>query len=154
MTSGPYDLISTYVVQDGTLHAATRTAADRGTVWSPDGVVSTSALPLDGPNGVGLPGGRALLVFRDAAKKGWFTVFDPSKTPNWREPAKLVPGSNPVLASTPQLVPDTCGADVTLAYAEAGGSVALLRYSENAWHGPFVVRGLSNVTYATVIAAP
>jgi hypothetical protein len=155
MTAGAFDLLSAYVNADGVLHASTRTSKDRGSIWSADGVVDESAHPIEGVNGVGISGGRALVVYRDGeTKKGWYTIFDPSKTPAWRAPAELVPGTNPALATTPQIVRDTCGGDAVLAFVDAKGNVGVLRFAGDAWKGPYAVRGLPNVSFASIAAAP
>jgi hypothetical protein len=154
MNSGEFDLVSAYVAQSSELQAATRTAKDHGSIWSSPGLVTSSPHALDGANGVGLANGRAMLVFRDSEKKAWFTVFDPSKDPKWSTARALVIDGDPALASTPQLVQDTCGAEATLVYVEEGGRVGLLRYADDAWSEPFVIPKLSKLTYATVVAAP
>ena len=154
MSSGEFDMISAYVLKDGLLHASTRTAFDRGSTWSADAIVHASARPLDGAIGTGLADGRALYVYRDAAKKGWYTVFDPAKTPRWATPKELVAGGNPALTSLPHLVQDRCGADATLAYVDAGGNASLLRFEAGAWKGPFPVKDLRALTYMTVAASP
>lgn len=147
MSGGADDLLAAWVGSDKKLYASTRKGALDA--WSRGALVHADARPLESPNGIGLGGGRALVVYRDAEKKGWFTLFDPSKTPQWSRPAPLVAEGNPTLASTPQLADDTCGAEATLAYAEEGGKIAVMRFTTDAWKGPFVVPGITDVTFVT-----
>jgi hypothetical protein len=154
MNGGAFDLVSAFVAEDTHRYIATRSVKDSGSVWSNPILMNVTAAPLDGVNGVGLGGGRALFVYRDAQKKGWFVVFDPSKTPSFTAPAELVGKDNPVLASTPQVVEDRCGAEAVLAYAETDGAVAILRFANNEWKGPFVVPSTSHLTYAAVGVLP
>src|SRR4051812_12215364 len=70
------------------------------------------------------------------SRSGVDTSLGPRITARAQPPTHLVPGENPALASTPQLVHRTCGADATLAYAAQDGSVAVLRYANNRWNAP------------------
>lgn len=149
MSGGAFDLVSAWVAEDKRLYFATRTVADTGSLWSNPILVSDDARPLDGATGVGLPNGRAMLVYRDADKRARFTVFDPAKKPQWSAPQELLRGQNPVLASTPQVTSDRCGAEALLSFAEVNGKVAVMRYATDAWKGPFVVSGITDVTYVT-----
>jgi len=154
LTAGDFDLLSTYVGSDGAVHAATRTSQDKGSTWSNPGLVSSEAVPMEGPSVAALDGGRALLVYRDANKKPFYTVFDSSKTPSWTAPAELVAGKNPTVAWAPSVAKDTCGADAVVAYAEENGAVSVMRFANDAWTGPYVVGGLSKLTYASIGALP
>lgn len=153
MRSGKFDLLSMFVNSAGELHVSTRTSQDNGYAWSPDTVTSDKAKPIEAVNGVGLPNGRALVVFRDADKKGQYMVFDPAATPPWTDPKPLVDEDNPVLESTPQLVIDPCGADAALAIATTKG-VGVMRFTNDAWKGPYPVPGIPAATYATIVATP
>lgn len=153
MTSGDFDLLSMYVNAAGELRMSARTSKDNGTAWSADTATSEKAKPAGAVSGVGLDGGRALVVYLDEEKKGWYLAFDPAKTPAWSEPAPLVAEENPVLESAPQLVRDPCGAEAIVSLATSEG-VAILRYAGDAWKGPYLVDGIPGVTYATVVAAP
>jgi hypothetical protein len=154
LTAGDYDLLSTWVGTDSAVHAATRTSHDHGSVWSNPSLVSAQAQPVEGPTAAALDGGRALLVYRDSSKKPFYTVFDPTKTPSWTDPAELVAGKNPTVASTPSVAKDGCGADAVVAYAEEDGVVAVMRFAKDAWSGPYIAPGLSKLTYASIGAMP
>lgn len=154
MTSGDFDLLSLFVNADGKLRVATRTSKDTGSLWSADAATSEAAKPAGPVSGVGLDNGRALVVYLDDAKKAQYLVFDPKKTPAWTEPAPVLPAeTNPALESAPELVRDPCGADAVMALATSAG-VAVLRWSADAFKGPYLVDGIPGVTYATVVATP
>lgn len=152
MMAGSFDLLSTYLTSNGELHFATRTSGDSGSAWSADAVTDRSAKPGDAVRGLGLPDGRAVVVFLDAARHASFMLFDPRQTPAWSAPAPLFATATPVLASTPQLVRDPCGAAASLAFASDGG-VGIMRLVNDAWTGPFLVTGIPASTYATPVAA-
>jgi len=159
MNGGAFDLVSAFVASDGAPYIATRAVRDNSSEWSNPIKMSDVAKPLDGVNGVALSGGRALFVYRDDAKKAWYIVFDPSKEPAFTAPKELVLGAaggggNPALASTPYVSEDRCGADAVLAYAEEGGAVAVMRFAGDAWKGPFLVGGISKMTYALAAVVP
>lgn len=151
MMAGSFDLISTYITSDGTLHYATRTSADNGSTWSADAVTDRAAIPLDAVRGIGLPDGRAVVVFLDSDRHGQFMVFDPQKS-TWTAPTPLFADSAPALASTPQLVRDPCGGEAALAFASDSG-VGIMRLVNGTWTLPFSVAGVPAATYATPVAA-
>jgi hypothetical protein len=151
MTAGSFDLISTYITSDGVLHASTRTSLDRGSVWSPDAVTNDAAHPIDAVHGLGLPLGRAMVVFLDDARHAQFMIFDPTTTPVWSKPAPVFAENAPALASTPQLVADPCGGAAMLAYATSTGA-GVLRFINDAWSAPVSITGIPETTYATPVA--
>lgn len=153
MNGGAFDLVSSWVASDGHPYIATRSVRDNGSVWSSPILVTESASPLDGVRGVGLPGGRAMLLWRDADKHGWYSVFDPTKTPQFSDPAALLEKATP-LASTPSAAVDRCGAEAVIAYAEVDGAVGVLRYSAGALSKPIAIEGLSKMTYAAAASIP
>jgi hypothetical protein len=154
MASGDFDLLSIFINAAGDLRMSTRTSKDNGSLWSADMATSDKAQPASEVNGVGLDGGRALVVYLDKDKIGQYLLFDPKKTPAWTDPAPLLSADeNVVLSATPQLTRDPCGAEAILALPTDKG-VAVLRFAGDKWKGPYVVDGIPGITYATVVAAP
>jgi hypothetical protein len=154
MTGGAFDLVSVWIGQDALIHAATRTTHDNGNVWSNPILVDADAQPMDGTRLAPLADGKALLVYRDATQRAFVSIFDPAGTPQWSKPAALVAGTNPALASLPSVSQGTCGDDVSIAYAEDGGNVSVVQMVKGKWVGPFVVSGLSKLTYAAIGEMP
>jgi hypothetical protein len=155
MNGGAFDLVSAFTASGGFPYISTRSVKDNMSQWSNPILVTDEASPLDGLNGVPLSNGRALFVYRNAQKKGFYVMFDPAKDPKFTRPAPLFgTGTNPVLASTPVVVEDRCGADAVLAYAESDGAVGVLRFTGDTWKGPFVVPGISKMTYAMTAVLP
>ena len=99
-----------------------------------------------------LPGGKAILVYRDGSSKGFYSVW--ADTAGFAPPQPLVAGTNPDLASAPSIARGQCGSDVTIAYAQSDGFVKILRYSAGTMTGPFDVGGITKATWVGVGELP
>ena len=154
LDGGTYDLLSVFVGADKLMHAVTRGAQGTSFAWGVPGTVDGSAAPLDQPAVAPMRGGRALLVYRDATSKPFYSVFDGSKSPPWSAPSELIVGANPTVASTPSVIQGQCGEDASVAYAEKNGNVAILRFAAGAWTGPYVVGGMTRMTFASIGELP
>ena len=68
--------------------------------------------------------------------------------PNGREHHRGTTGVTFVARAAPAAGSAARGSDATIAYSEKGGGVSLMRYDANgAWTGPFVVSGLTGMTW-------
>ena len=146
---GPRDELLVYPGQDLLLHVTARDASNK--TWSApslfDTAASSSELALQG-----LPGGKALLVYRAPNGQGYYAVWTASS--GFGPPTELVAGKNPELASVPSLTRGQCGSDATIAYAQKDGLVKLLRLVNGTLTGPFDVGGIVGVTFVGVGELP
>ena len=146
---GMRDEIIVYPGQDLLLHVVTRDASTR--LWSAptlfDTAASATELALQG-----LPGGKALLVYRASNGQGYYATW--TAAAGFGPPAELVAGKNPVLAGVPSVTRGQCGSDATIAYAEKDGPVKILRLTGAGLLGPFEVGGVTNVTFVGVGELP
>ena len=153
MNGGAKDLMIAYTGSDLALHTVTRESSNKA--WNVSVLVNDAAQTNDPPALAALPGGKALVVWRAVDKHGYWSVYDPSMVSPWSAPAELVAGANPVLAATPTLAPSKCGsADVVIAYAEDGAGVSVLHYTAGVFAGPYLVPGMSKLTYLGVGELP
>ncbi|GAC1554047.1 MAG: hypothetical protein NVS3B10_15560 [Polyangiales bacterium] len=139
-----------YAGSDLLIHVAVR-ASSNGSWTNPilfDTAASSTDFALQA-----LPAGKAILVYRDAANKGFYSVW--SEATGFGPPLALVTGNNPELASVPSIARGTCGSDVTIAYAQkADGLVKILRYTAGTMTGPFDVNGITKATWVGVGELP
>ncbi len=153
MNGGLKDLMIAYTGSDLALHTVTRESSNKA--WNTSVLVNDTAQTNDTPALIGLPAGKALLVWRAVSKQAFYSVFDPSKVTPWTAPAELVAGANPTLASTPVVAPSKCGgADAVIAYAEVGGGVSVMHFTAGAFAGPYPVPGMTKLTYLGVGELP
>ena len=147
--SGTSDELMVYAGQDLLLHVSTRAASNK--VWSAailfDTAASSTELAL-----AQLPGGKAMLVYRTSAKKGFYSVWAPGT--GFSTPAELVAGKNPDIASVPSVIRGQCGSDATIAYAQKDGTVKILKYTGTTMAGPFDVGGITKASWVGVGELP
>jgi hypothetical protein len=138
-----------YAGSDLLIHVAARNSSNGS--WNAPILFDTAASATDFALQA-LPGGKAMLVYRDGNNKGFYSVW--ADTTGFGPPLPLVTGTNPDLASVPSVARGQCGSDVTIAYAQKDGAVKLLRYSAGTMTGPFEVGGITKATWVGVGELP
>ena len=126
-----------------------------GGTWSAPAVVRDTTVYT--PNTVALAplaSGGALLVYQGGNGEGYYTTYEPGGANPWAAPAPLVAGTNPTLASPPQIAPGVCGAEAVAVLAPAGASVEVTTLTGSTWSTPSTIAGTSGATYATVATHP
>ena len=153
MDGGGKDLLLVYVGTDLLLHSAARDGSTKA--WAAPQLVDSAASPSEPPELAPMTNGRAMLVWKGADGRPYFSVFDATKPKPWSIPAELVAGRNPTVRTAPAVVEGRCGSDATVTYVEQGGSVNVLRYeASGSWTGPFVVPAMTGMTFAGVGELP
>jgi hypothetical protein len=147
--AGGRDALLVYAGSDLLIHVAARASSNHN--WNPPILFDTAASSTDFALQA-LPGGKAILIYRDASNKAFYSVW--AEATGFGPPAPLVTGTNPELASVPSIARGTCGSDVTIAYAQKDGLVKLLRYSAGTMTGPFDVGGITKATWVGVGELP
>lgn len=146
-----FDALAVYTDINAKLYSVARARASGS--WAPPVALGDTAVPGDRPSLAAMPGGRALATWLRADKSVYYSVYDPSKTPQWSMPAEMVSGVK--FASSPQLTPGKCGgADATVAYADESGNVSLQRFSGGAFTAPILIEGITNAQWVGVGELP
>ena len=135
----PKDLLLVWPAKDGKLHSASRDALSK--TWS-NGSIIDAGLLSNQATIAALPNGDALVVIV-ATDHGYTSLFH-AQSGTFDAPTELVPGANPKLAGIPGVTRGHCGEDASIAYAEDGGAVKVLRYTAGKFDGPYVVSGVPN----------
>jgi hypothetical protein len=147
--SATEDALVVYAGDDLVLRGASRLISNK--TWKTPVVVDNAAISIE-YRVVGLPGGRAMLVYLASNDTPFFSIYTPGT--GFSPPTELLPGKNPSLMTAPVLAKGRCGSDVTAAYAlKAGGAVKIVRYVGGAWVGPYDVKGIS-ASWAAVGETP
>lgn len=146
---GTRDELLVYAGSDLLIHVAARVSSNKA--WNAPILFDTAASSTDFALQA-LPGGKAMLIYRDASNKAFFSVW--SESTGFAPPAPLVAGTNPELASVPSIARGQCGSDVTIAYAQKDGFVKILRYTAGTMTGPFDVGGITKATWVGVGELP
>jgi hypothetical protein len=146
LTGGSADLMIVYArVSDYKIMSTVRS----GGTWSTPALLETNAFTNEPVALAGLPGGKAVLVYRGSDMKPYFSAYAPQAMPPWTAPAPLVASANPVVLSVPSVAPGTCGADAVAAWAEAGG-VRVSSLTGTAWGAPEAVNGTAGASDVAV----
>jgi hypothetical protein len=143
LIGGTEELLMVYIDSDLSLHWTTRSSG----TWGPPAVVDTSAIPDGVPSLAPMAGGRAMLVWKTLNGAAMFSQYDPSKTPPWSSPASIFQ-DGPKLTFPPSVGGGRCASEATVAYLDASGRVNLALYAGGRWMGPYVVPGMTNMTFA------
>jgi len=138
-----------YAGSDLLIHVAARVSSNGS--WNAPILFDTAASATDFALQA-LPGGKAILVYRDGSNKGFYSVW--AEATGFAPPQPLVAAANPDLASVPSIARGTCGSDVTIAYAQKDGLVKILRYSAGTMSDPFDVGGITKATWVGVGELP
>jgi hypothetical protein len=146
---GMRDALLAYAGSDLLIHVAARVSSNHQ--WNAPILFDTAASSTDLALQA-LPGGKAMLVYRDASNKAFYSVW--AEATGFGPPLPLVSGTNPELASVPSMARGTCGSDVTIAYAQKDGLVKILRYAAGTMSGPFDVGGITKATWVGVGEMP
>jgi hypothetical protein len=152
MNGGTKDLLMVYIGGDLALHSVTREASNKA--WNAPIIVDDSAQPNEPPAVAPMSNGRAMTIWKSPNGQPFYSIYDPTLAAPWSAPAELVAGANPAVTGTPAIAESKCGADVVVAYSEAGGNVSIMRYAGGAWSGPFAVGGMSKLTFVGVAELP
>jgi hypothetical protein len=100
------------------------------------------------PSLAALPGGKAILAWRG----GWpshpyVSTYDPAA--GWSAPVAV---SSDTLASAPSVAPGVCGADATMVYVDAAGTVQIMSLSGGVWAPPVALAGVRGMQWAAIAA--
>jgi hypothetical protein len=147
MVDGPRDALVVYAsAGDYKLRSTARDAQTK--LWSDPILIDPNAYTSEVISLAPMTRGRAMLVYKGANGKPYFSVYDPGAgAPSpWSVLAELVTGANPTVASSPAVALGACGEDAVAAFAQDNGGVAVLRYLGGAWTAPAMVPGLLNFT--------
>jgi hypothetical protein len=146
MVDGPSDALIVYAsAVDYKLRSTARDAQTK--LWSVPILIDPNAYTSETLSLAPMTGGRAMLIYKGANAKPYFSVYDPAAgAAPWSVLAELVTGANPTVASSPAVALGACGEDAIAAFAQDNGGVAVLRYLGGAWTAPAMVPGLLNFT--------
>jgi hypothetical protein len=147
LTGGTHDLLIVYSsAGDYKLRSATRDAGTKA--WSTPILLDPNAYTTDAISLAPMKGGRAMLIYRGANLKPYFSVYDPlaSAAAPWSVLAELVTAANPTVASSPSVAMGACGEDAVAVFAQDNGAVAIQRFVAGAWTPPAAIPGLLNFT--------
>lgn len=148
--SATEDALVVYAGSDLVLRGAARDISSKN--WKTPVVVDNAAVAIE-YRLVGLPGGRALLVYLGSNDTPYVSVYTPGG--GFSPPTEMLAGKNPTLMTAPSLTKGRCGSDVTAVYAlKAGGAVKVARYVGGAWTGPYDVQGIPSASWAGVGETP
>jgi hypothetical protein len=155
LTGGNEDLLVVYARDvDYKLMSTSRSGGN----WSTPTLVDANAFLSGSTNEpvalAPMASGRAVMVYRGADSKPYFSIYDPSKTPAWTAPAALVSGANPSVDSLPSVAAGVCGADAVAAYVESGVGVKVTQLSSGMWSSPESVPMSSSAKYVAVATRP
>ena len=149
MSGGASDLLAVYLREsDYKVMAVVRT---NGT-WSAPALVDPNAFSNDPVAAIGLPNGKALVVFRGSDKKPYFSTFDGTST--WTAAAALLGATNPLIESVPSIAPGVCGADAIVAMVESGAGVVTVPFSSGAFGSTTSITGTSGAKFVAVGTLP
>jgi hypothetical protein len=102
---------------------------------------------------IGLPGGRAMLVYLGSNDAPYVSIYKPGS--GFSAPVEMLPGTNPPLKTAPVLAKGRCGSDVTAVYAlKSTGAVKVVRYVSGTWNGPYDVPGIPASSWAAIGETP
>ena len=147
LSDGTHDLLVVYAsAGDYKLRSAARDAKTK--VWSTPILIDPNAYTTDPVSIAPMKGGRAMLIYRGANLKPYFSVYDPvaSAAAPWSVLAELVTAANPTVASSPAVAMGACGEDAVAVFAQDNGAVAIQRFVGGTWTLPAAVPGLLNFT--------
>jgi len=150
LTGGTADLLGVYMrLTDFKIMSVTRTSG----TWAAPVLLDVNAYANEPVNLAPLSGGRALLAYRGSDNKGYFSVYDPTKTPVWTAPA-AIGGSAPLVESAPAIAPGVCGDDAVVAYAATGGAVNVTRFAGGTFGAAVAVTGTNGAKYVGIATRP
>jgi hypothetical protein len=119
-------------------------------VWSSPVLLDVNAFATEPLALAPLAGGRALLAYRGADGKGYFSIWDGTKVPVWTLPAPV--GAS--VESTPAVGRGVCGADGVIAWAKTGGGAEVATITNGAASAPASVSGTAGAKYVGVATLP
>jgi hypothetical protein len=151
LSGGPDELLIVYIGSDLALHWTSR--ATGGSAFTAPAVVDPGAVPAGDPSIASMSKGRAMLVWRAVNASPFFSVYDPAANPKWTSPAPYF-ANNPHIDRSPSVSTGKCASDATSAYVDSDGTVFVALFSDKAWTGPYLVPGLTKMTYAAVGEVP
>ena len=120
--------------------------------WSSPALIDPNAFSNDPVAAIGLPNGKALVVFRGSDQKPYFSTFDGTST--WTTSAPVLGATNPTIESLPSIAPGVCGADAIVAFVEAGGGVVTVPFSSGAFGSTTSITGTSGAKFVAVSTLP
>jgi hypothetical protein len=125
------------------VHSVARTKATGA--WKTPILVDTAANTSGPPALTELADGRVLLVWQGVNGTPLYSLYGgtPAK---WTRPAAVLP--NLRVISTPTVSRGRCASQATATLVDDAGNVSLALFDQDQWKGPYVVPGMTNMTYA------
>jgi hypothetical protein len=143
LESGAEDLLIVYLGTDLLLHSVARTKSTG--VWKSPILVDTAANASGPPAVTELPDGRVLLVWQGVNGTPLYSTYGGSPA-TWTRPSAVLP--NLRVISTPTVSRGRCASQATATLVDDGGNVNLALFDQDKWKGPYVVPGMTKMTYA------
>ncbi len=154
MNGGTPDLLTAFIEQsDGAIEFCTHTS----TGWTPCTAVagahapaSTTYGPVERVGLAALPGGGAILAWRDATTSGLMVSLYSGSA--WSTPAAFA-SPNIILTAAPAVTHGVAGATAEMAFVESSGVAYHTRLISGAWTPPVSVGG-TTLSHVTISSAP
>lgn len=146
LEGGASDALIVYVNPAGTLYFTARSGAS----WSAPTVISTSAFTNAAVSLAPLTGARAMMTYLGTNGLPYFSVYDPTTTPEWTAPAALGAGATN-LSSPPSVASGVCGDDAVAVLVSSTGAQSL-GYAAGTWSAPSTLPGTAGMAFASVAA--
>ena len=154
MNGGTPDLLTAFIEQsDGAIEFCTHTS----TGWTPCTAVagahapaSTTYGPVERVGLAALPGGGAILAWRNATTSGLMVSLYSGSA--WSTPAAFA-SPNIILTAAPAVTHGVAGATAEMAFVESSGVAYHTRLISGAWTPPVSVGG-TTLSHVTISSAP
>jgi hypothetical protein len=143
LESGAEDLLVVYMGTDLLLHSVARTKSTGA--WKAPILVDTAANASGAPSVSELEDGRVLLVWQGVNGTPLYSIYGGAPA-TWSRPAAVLP--NLRLRSAPTVSRGRCASQAMATLVDDAGNVSLALFDQDKWKGPYLVPGMTKMTYA------